>query len=84
MSVVRANAQADGTSKFRAAFDLLELRWLRWKYAELQRLAQWWASFRLPRRRSKRDAQRGWTTILLPRRRRSRPRKRAAAPQGTV
>lgn len=51
--------------KFRAAFDLLELRAQVENNTELQRLAQWWAEFRLPRRRNKKGCSTSWTTILL-------------------
>lgn len=67
--------------KFRAAFDLLELRAQVENNTELQRLAQWWAEFQA----SAPPEQKGMLNELdddpAPRRRRSRPRKRAA-PRG--
>ncbi len=50
--------------KFRAAFDLLELRAQVENNTELQRSAQWWPSQAFRRRRNKKDASTSWTTIL--------------------
>lgn len=70
--------------KFRAAFDLLELRAQVENNTELQRLAQWWAEFQA----SAPPEQKGMLNELdddpAPRRRRSRPRKRAPRREGTV
>lgn len=44
--------------KFRAAYDLLELRAGAENNHELQRLTKWWGEFQSPRRRRKRYAQR--------------------------
>lgn len=62
--------------KFRAAYDLLELRAGAENNHELQRLTKWWGEFRSPRRRRKRYAQRP-RDDPAPRRRHRRPRKRA-------
>ncbi len=62
--------------KFRAAYDLLELRAGAENNHELQRLTKWWGEFRSPRRRRK-DMLNDLGDDPAPRRRHRRPRKRA-------
>lgn len=51
--------------KFRAAFDLLELRAQVENNTELQRLAQWWAEFQASAPPEQKGCSTSWTTILL-------------------
>ncbi|VDZ80786.1 poly(A) polymerase [Salmonella bongori] len=70
--------------KFRAAFDLLELRAQVENNAELQRLAKWWSEFQV----SAPPEQKGMLNELdddpAPRRRRPRPRRRAPRREGAA
>lgn len=51
--------------KFRAAFDLLELRAQVENNTELQRLAQWWGEFQASAPPEQKGCLTSWTTILL-------------------
>ncbi len=61
--------------KFRAAYDLLELRAGAEKNGELQRLTKWWGEFRCRAARSK-EMLNELDDEPAPRRRHRRPRKR--------
>ena len=70
--------------KFRAAYDLLELRAGAENNSELQRLTKWWGEFQVAAPPAQKDMLDDLGDDPAPRRRHRRPRKRAPRREGSA